>query len=212
MGDAEVDAEAGAHSLHPRGTPPGRRWPACRGRRLGHGVDAVVDAGRLSLSRVARAASTLSRCPEYVPLWATGPVGARSSIRPSRPETEASGSPLASALACVVRSGVTPYWACTPPRWVRKPDSTSSKMKTMPCSLRAPAAAPGTPARAECNRRCSGSARRKRPRALRHARDAPSNASTSFQGTITMSSAPEAGTPPDEGTIALASSSGSARR
>ena len=44
-----------------------------------------------------------------------------------------------------------------------------------------------------------------RPRAHRHARPcARSNASTSFQGAITTSSAPDSGTPPDEGTTALA--------
>ena len=49
-----------------------------------------------------------------------------------RPPMAATGKPPPSALAIVVRSGVTPYSAWAPPRATRKPVITSSKMSTMP--------------------------------------------------------------------------------
>jgi hypothetical protein len=49
------------------------------------------------------------------------------------PATAPPGRPPARIFAIVVRSGVTPSFACTPPGDQRKPVITSSKIRTTPC-------------------------------------------------------------------------------
>ncbi len=74
--------------------------------------------------------------PAKVPPW-TAPTGAgvsSVSMTSRRPTTADSGTPLLMALESIVRSGVTPYSACAPPRPVLKPDSTSSKSRSAPAS------------------------------------------------------------------------------
>ena len=79
-------------------------------------VQRALDDARLTAAAIDKA------LPLYVPGWTTGPPPSWPS-RSRRPATAPTTNPLASALANVARSGVTPNSSWPPPGPTRKPDT-----------------------------------------------------------------------------------------
>ena len=72
------------------------------------------------------------RCALKVPEWTARPSGATASMTSRRPAKALRTVPPPRHLPSVVRSGVTPRYACAHPGPVRKPERISSKMRTTP--------------------------------------------------------------------------------
>src|SRR2546426_1185921 len=71
-----------------------------------------------------------SGLPDSVPAWYMGPSGATRPMISDGPPYAPTGKPPPMILPMVVRSGRIAYNSCAPPKAMRKPVMTSSKMST----------------------------------------------------------------------------------
>jgi len=81
----------------------------------------------------AAPAAIATGLPDSVPAWYVSPSGARRAMMRRAPPNAPTGMPPPITLPKVAMSGTMPRRSLAPPRARRKPEITSSKIKTVPC-------------------------------------------------------------------------------